>query len=251
MATNTKKKSEKDIKDIERELLLTEEEYAKKARQKTKDTMNRVLRVVGLVASFILIYAGLFDPVFELSYFGWMADGIMKTTYHKDAWTFLGPVREINGVLVGTAIYDDPMQFGLWLPKLGLTIVLIAAVVGTAYLLVYNVVDIIALVKTFMTGTHEITKDLTTTVKDTVLEDKDLKIKKRPKKNLFEDSENLFSDEKSKKSKGTKKKDEPVVEFGGYTEDELDRLLSGEVIDAPAENGEKTLEEPEKNLFRD
>lgn len=147
----------KSIKIDEKEVLLTEEEYAKKSRQKTKDSMNRVLRVVGLVASFLLIYAGLFDPIFELSYFGLLFDG----ESHNLIWTAMMEFK----------IHDDPLLFHDWLPKVMFTIVLIAAVIGSIYLLVYNIIDIVNLIKSLFTSTADTTKDLAGTVKDTFIED--------------------------------------------------------------------------------
>lgn len=239
------KKVEKDQKELERELLLTEEEYTRKSRQKTKETMNRVLRVVGLIASFILIYAGLFDPLFELSYFGWMSDGINETTVHTDAWLF-----------INEKIYDDPMQFGLWLPKLGVTVVVILAVIGTVYLLVYNVVDIIALIKNMLKGTTDITKDLTGTVRDTVQDEKELKgLKKMKIKNIFKptsEEKDDFVEKKEKTKKVTRRKEKvDTSETGGLTEEELDRLLSGESLEEPKVVQTTSVEVGEKDLFND
>ena len=243
---NVVKKVEKDPKELERELLLTEEEYAKKSRQKTKETMNRVLRVVGLVASFILIYAGLFDPIFELSYFGWIADGIGKTTVHTEAWAYLKELK----------VYDDPMQFGAWLPKLGITVVVILAVIGTTYLLVYNVVDIIALVKNMLKSTTDITRDITGTVRDTVQDEQELKgLKKMKIKNIFKPAskeDDDFVEKKEKTKKITRRKEKvDISETGGLTEEELDRLLSGESLEEPKVVKTADVEPGEKDLFND
>ena len=247
---NVVKKVEKDPKELERELLLTEEEYAKKSRQKTKETMNRVLRVVGLVASFILIYAGLFDTLFELSYFGWMADGIRGNSEgpHYQIWKAIYD-KSIN-------IYDDPMQFGVWLPKLGITVVVILAVIGTVYLLVYNVVDIIALVKNMLKGTTGITRDITGTVRDTVQDEQELKgLKKMKIKNIFKPAskeDDDFVEKKEKTKKITRRKEKvDISETGGLTEEELDRLLSGESLEEPKVVQTADVEPGEKDLFND
>lgn len=252
--TNTKK----DDRELERELLLTEEEYARRIRQKNKETMNRILRVVGLFASFLILYVGIFDPLFELSYFGWIFD---KEIF-KTAWDTLN--RSAAG---GMGVYDDPMQFGLWLPQLGVTTILILATIGSVYLLVYNVIDIVGLIKRIFASTHEITKDFASTLRDTAENDKEFTNRKKKKPSLFTDNENMFKENSNKRLVTSvqepeiiedKPKKKPLFqrrkevistdETGGLTEEQLDRLLSGETIDLePA----KDLEPGEKNLFED
>ena len=255
MATEKKTSStrtkavEKDATALEKELLLTEDEYSKKVRQRNKEAMNRVLRVVGLIASFILIYAGLFDPLFEMSFFGWMADGISKP-----AEGTLGSHEAIWQAVKQFGVFDDPMQFGLWLPKLGITMVVILAVIGTIYLLVYNIVDIIALIKNLYTSTTALTQDFTGTVKDTVDNEKELNGLRRPKKkDLFKEVNDEFklTEEKTEKIKKPlfPRRSEKVVdtsETGGLTEAQLDALLSGESLDVISPKKEAT---DEKDLF--
>lgn len=265
----TVKKTNEKVKQMdEREVLLTEEEYARKSRQRTKEKMNRVLRVVGLVASFLLIYIGLFDSMFELSYFGLLFD----KEAHNVIWEILSgygapELGELGyGVLNSSPIFDDPLMFYSWLPKLMFTFVLIAAVVGTVYLAVYNLVDIINMIKGFFRGGVEVTKDLTGTVKETfIAEDEPVKGKQK-KINLFKSKE--VDDEftkvgdpvvtektASKKTISKRRKETTSTEnYGGLTSEEMDILLNGGSLEDY--QPEPVIEQPvevsvEKDLFKD
>lgn len=203
-------------------VLLTEEEYEKIRRKKTKEKINRVLRVCGLIFSFMLVYCGVYDPLFELSYFGFLAD----KEAHVAAWDFLG----LESDLYKTPIFDDPMQFGTWLPKLMITAVIIIVTVGVIYLVVYNIVDIIGLFRNMYRSGIEITRDLSDTVKDTVSEEvkKERTTQNRRKKvdSNLEDSEDSII-----KRKPRKKKEVKNAEFDGLSEQDLDILISGGSLD--------------------
>ena len=120
------KKQEVETEEVE---LLTEEEFARRQRKKTKERINKVIRVIGLISTFIIFDCALFDVLFEPSYFGWMWDAItgVEESPHDLFWA----LTQTSG------IYDDNFHFGLWLPKLGMTMLLIASVVVVLYLLIY------------------------------------------------------------------------------------------------------------------
>lgn len=255
----------------EKDVLLTEEEYARKSRQKTKDSMNRVLRVVGLISSFLLIYIGLFDAMFELSYFGLIFDKeshniiweILSGNYGRD----LVDAAPALGTLIENPIFDDPLRFYSWLPKLMFTIVLILAVIGTIYLAVYNIVDIIAMIKSFLRSGLDVASDLTGTVRDSVREDmeKDKKERRKSVSSLFaknKDVEDEFTvpgdqveETPKKENKKPKRRKEKKEDFGGLTSEEMDILLNGgslEDLNQPEE--QLPVEETpvsEKSLFDD
>lgn len=238
-------KETKDVKTDElnketQELLLTEEEFARRERAKVKERINRVTRVAGLFAILILVYAGIFDPLFELSFFGWIWD---KNAF-RDGWA----------ALTQLGILDDIFQFGSWIAKLGITIILIGVVLLMVYFITYCIVDLIDLIKTFIAAGKDITGDLSGAVKDTIPTEKQAEDKKKEKKKLFDE----VPDELNKKPKRErKKKEEKPVENGtdpltGLSSEQLDALLRGEHFEMPqAENNtdNSTDSEGTKSLF--
>lgn len=223
-----KKVDKKETKLTEPEkIFLTEEEYEKIRRVKTKEQINRILRICGLIFAFLLLTGGLFDPLFELSYFGFMAD----KEVHKSAWQYLYESR----------IFDDGMEFGDWLPKLTITFALIVGAIGVVYLIAYNVIDIINMIKNFFNVGADISKELTSTVKESITSER-----KKRKKFLDEtdETESILMKEKPKRKK------KQVDELDGFTSDELDRLLSGENI-FETENSDENETSENKSLFEE
>lgn len=235
MAKDLKNNTEKPA-DTTQELLLTEEEYAKKQRLKTKERINRVTRVAGLFAILILVYTGILDPIFELSYFGWIWDKIAKTNVFEDGWAFL---RQ-------STIYDDIFEFGPWIAQLGLTVVLIAVIVLMVYFITYCIVDLVDLVRTFVATGRDTIKDLSGNVKDTMPDE--LKEKKEKRK---KEKKSLFSKEEIKEAKPKKeRKKRESDNLAGLSESELDALLSGKNLEEPASEDELNLKDnEEKTLF--
>ena len=103
--------------------------------------------------------------------------------------------------------------------------------------------------------------DFAGTLRDTAENDKEFgKPKKKKKPSLFTDSENMFKengnkpvveaeDKPKKKPLFTRRKETVSTdETGGLTEEQLDRLLSGEVLEF---EGTDNVEQGEKNLFED
>jgi hypothetical protein len=237
MATNNNKNTELKQEQV----LLTEAEFERKQRLKNREKINRVTRVFGLFAILLLVYAGVFDPFFELSYFGALAD---KELFHA-AW----------GQLRVSTIYDDSMLFGNWLGQMGITIVLIGVVLLTIYFVTYTIVDLIDLVKSFASTGKDITRDLSGNVRDTIgIEERKQTKKKKPvKKSLFLETMFKTEEEAAKKGKKTEeKKDRPRrtengdYDLNSFTSDQLDDILSGKPLDIIL--GE---DESGKNLFTD
>lgn len=207
---------EKDSDRQTEQILLTEEEFAKRERQKVKERINRVTRVAGLFAILILVYAGILDPLFELSFFGWMAD---KSTF-AEGWSSLAELR----------IYDDPLQFGTWMGQLGVTVLLIGVIVLLVYFITYCIVDLINLLKTLVAAGRDITRDLSGNVRDTLPEDALKKKKDGKKKSLFSGSD-VSEEELVGKPKKQKRRKESDSGLAGLSSEDLDKLLSGKNID--------------------
>ena len=270
MANNKEKQTpqvETKVDEI-KNAMLTQEEFEKKQRQKTREKINTVTRVFGLGAIFLLASFGIFDTLSELSYFGWIWDQIKHTNEFNQGWAALVELR----------IFDDSIMIGRWLPQLGVTIIFIVGILGIIYLLTYSLVDLIEVIRTIINTGKDITKDFAGNLKDSTeqanLKKKDkIPFKERMKK-VFEPTKKLNHD--VKKIDEEKEKDSTVVVDEGpsspvekkkigrrrrepedngqqYTSEQLDRLLRGEPIDgvqtpAPVDPVDGT---PTKDLFSD
>jgi len=223
MANNLKERDEK--KETEN-ILLTAEEYAKQERLKRKERINRVTRVAGVFAILLIAFEAILDPLFELTYFGWIWDKIAKTTVFTDAWVYFD----------GSGIFDDRLVMDLWIGKLGITILYVGVVLLLVYFITYCIVDLVELCRTLYKSGKDITKDLFENIKDTVDEsDKDGKVdrpnrSKKNKKSLFDKDETADATDgtKKKKEKKSRKKENENEEYSnGLSSNQLDDLLSG------------------------
>lgn len=229
------------VEDQKEQVLLTEAEFERKQRLKTKERINRVTRVAGMFAIILFVYLGAFDVLFELSFFG----ALFTKPEYVAGWEAL---RDVGA-------FDDPLWWGSWMGQLGITVILVAIVVLMVYFLTYTIVDIIAMVKQLFNAGRDITRDLSGNVKDTV--GNEIKLpkseKKQPaekKKNLFEGDDVDENEEKLPKEKKTRKRRNDKVDnsFGDLTTDQLDALLSGAPMDEVLKDEEE--ETPEvKPLF--
>lgn len=249
--------------------LLSEEEYEKRRRLKTKERINKVLRIAGLIAVIVLVYGGLIDWLFEISWFGWIWDKIAGTNQYSTAWAVLSgnydvlikTVVDENEVITSVetytlSVFDNNLWFGVWLAQLGCTLLLIAIILLAVYLITYYIVDVIQIFRNFYFTTKRTVKDLGGNIKDTAsiegLQLSPLKKKKsktvesvvadtvtQPKtkeKSLFTEEEQKELADKVKKSEEVtgaskkRRKEKPVTNETELDEETLDRLLSGESI---------------------
>lgn len=265
-------------------LLLTEEEYDKKRREKAKENINRFLRIAGLVASIFLIYI-MCDFFFEISWFG----AIFTRTEYNNFWNVLsdalsGNIGVSNGQVIPDGLVDKIMGMGsfsqsdaegvsrficnvissmnpfdnylngmhlynFFFPQLAITLILISVLVGVVYLVTYNVIDLITFAKSIYAGAKGISKDITGNIKDTVEIITEEKPKKKKTKKL--DLDNISTEEKTveKKKKEKKKKEEATV--FEYSEEALNALLNGETLPSKIESEEESKEPEEKKLDLD
>lgn len=244
--------------------LLSEEEYEKRRRLKTKEKINKILRVIGLAAVILIAYCGLMDWLFELSWFGLIWDKISGGDQYSVAWsTLIGetPVLvdavfdDAGNLVSGTPTYlsiiDDRLWFGPWLSKLGATLIFIAIIVICIYLITYYIIDFIQIFKNLYITSKKAVKDLGANVKDTAdVEGFSLK-KKEKKKDEYVDvvipepvEKSLFTEEEKKELAEKVEKSEEIAngkkkrrkENSSTPDDELDdeildRLLSGETME--------------------
>lgn len=154
----TKKEILKKPEVVEEVELLTEEEFARRQRKKNKERINKVIRVIGLISTFIIFDAAVFDILFEPSYFGWM--------WYAITGAEVSPHTEFWNMTVEIGVYRDYFDFGIWLPKLGMTMLLVASVVVVLYLLIYCIIDFIELIRALTGLSRDLMKDLDATAKD-------------------------------------------------------------------------------------
>ena len=236
MSNTTKKKEdikkEKEETKVEEPLLLTEEEFARRQRKKTKERVNKIIRVIGLIATFILFDCAIFDILWEPSYFGWMVDAITGGSSHNQYWDLVGPPELTEK---GISIYDNLFKFGFWLPKLGMTILLVASFIVVLYLLIYCIIDFIELIKAMIKLFRDLTNDLEATANDGGVS---FKKKKKPEPKPFTPS----------KKHPKRRKDNSLNDI---TDEELDALLRGEKpidkdIEAEIKNGKDLFSEDDE-----
>lgn len=225
MTAEEKKKAQQND---EKKILLTAEEFEKKQRLETKNRINKITRVFGVFAIILLVYAGIFDPLFELSFFG----AIFDREAFDYGWEALykGPGIGDHWAEGNKPILDDPFQFGPWIGQLGLTLAFIAIIIVGIYFLTYCIVDVVDLFKVIFKSSKDITRSLSTNVKSTMPEI-DEKEKKKPRLFSKKEENALIKEDKPEKEKPQKRrKEEPPQELEGYTSEELDALLRGENI---------------------
>ena len=206
--------------------MVSYEEVEKERKRINKERLNTFLRVVGLVTTVMLIVVGLFDVLFELSYFGRISEIFGGPVEHTAAWDYLS-----NGAIAGGfEIFDDGMAIGVWFPKLVLTMVLVAGVVGVIYLITFSIVDFVDFIKNIIKTGRQVTSDNVENIRSIFPkfggkkeENKDQGIFETPKKKT------------NKKPAKENNKNSDVNEYG-YSEAQLDALLRGEEIDIKREN---------------
>ena len=204
------------------------EEIERERKRNTKERLNTFLRVVGLVTTIMLIVVGLFDVLFELSYFGAIADKFSGGSEHNAAWSYLSSHSEIG------CIFDDGMAIGIWFPKLVLSLVLAAGVIGVIYLITFSLVDFVEFIKNLIKIGREVTVDNAENVRSLLPRFGN----KKPKET--EKDQGIF--ESTPKKKTTKKPKDTEKNEYGYTNAELDALLRGEDIEIQKTPEEDTQE---------
>lgn len=225
------KKNENLKEEVETGKFLTYEDVEKERKRIARERLNTFLRVVGLVTTIMMIVAGLFDILFELSYFGKFASFVSGKGEHGFIWsqligTFPGDVK----------IFDDGMHMGEWFPKTVLTLVFAAGVVGVVYLVTFSFVDFVEFIKNVIKSGRDIASDGANNVKSSL---SGISFRKKKTEDIDNEEESIITPKK-KRRRTTKN------EYG-YSDEELDKLLRGEKIEAQKEAEE--AENKTKALF--
>lgn len=259
-----KKEDVKELTSTEQRVLLTEEEFNKKQRNKTRENINRVTRIFGVISILAIVILGIL-PFIRLSLFGLIFDhvgggyrsswGAIALSGNLDFYFNMFGMRtsqSINLSQIGNVSegYQALLNGAEWLFTIFITVVIIMLFLAMVYLLAYNIADLIQFFKVFIRATRDLAVDLGGIAKDSVEVGTEKKFPKKEKKSLlkakkaepvvvdesiknekkdlFED-EPLMVEENGKRRKVQDKKPEAV---GGYTSEELDRLLRGETLEA-------------------
>jgi hypothetical protein len=182
---------------------MTEEELIKRNKERTKQAIDKGVRILGVITATILFLVS-FEVLFEISAFG----AIFTRTIHANFWEAARDSIASGGL----QLYDDWFGFGVWLPVTIITLILISLAVGLAYLVSIYVKDLIQFIRSILATGGVITKELGTNVKE-AMEEEGLK----KKKGLFGDLEDPILIKPEKESKESKR--------GRKSKAELERLL--------------------------
>lgn len=226
-------KKDFEEKDTEKKYL-TYEEVDKERKRINKERLNTFLRVVGLFSTVLLITAGLFDILFEMSYFGKIGNMISGSKEHNRIWEIIGStLTDGEGNIVGR-IFDNAI-FGIWFPKIVITAIYAAGIVGVVYLVTFSLVDFVEFIKNAIGVTKQGVKDNLNNLKDALPDVK------------FFGKKTEEEPEETPVKKTTKRKKKSDKNEYGYSDEELDALLRGEKIEAQKEMSR--LENSTKPLF--
>lgn len=226
-------------KDEKLPVSMTEEELIKRNKERTKQTIDKFVRILGVLTSSILFLVS-FEVLFEISAFG----AIFTREVHLNFWEAASDPVSAGGL----GLYDDWFQFGAWLPVTIITLILISLAVGLAYLVSIYVKDLIQFIRSILSTGGVITKELGTNVKEAI-EDEGLGKKK---KGLFGDLEDpvLINPEKeakeSKRGRKSKAELERIVQEQLAKEEAAAKMKAVELVEEMTEIKKDLFTEVEK-----
>lgn len=221
-------KREIEEKDTNQKRYLTYEEIERERKRINKEKLNTFLRVVGLFSTVLLITAGLFDVLFEMSYFGKIANFFSSSEEHNRIWDIIGNTmtKQLDDGTVVTVgkIFDDGIHIGLWFPKTVITMLFAGGIVGMIYLITFSLVDFVEFIQNAIGMTKQGVADNIKNLKEALPEVKFFN------KKTEEEPEETNTAKKTRRRKKIDNKNEY-----GYSDEELDALLRGEKIEAQKE----------------
>lgn len=231
--------AKREVEEKQEKKYLSYEEVEQERKRVSKERLNTFLRIVGLISTVLLITAGLFDILFEMSYFGKIANMISGSAEHDRIWEIIGhdltKTLEDGSVAIVGRIFDNVI-FGVWFPKIVITILFAAGVIGVIYLITFSIVDFVDFIKNTIGITKQGIKDNVKNIKDALP-----KVKLFGRKDIEEEEEEVKKNPVKRKKKKTEKNEY------GYSDEELDALLRGEQIEAQKNMSEDST----KPLFDD
>ena len=171
MAENKDKKREE-----EKNRIGTFQEFKDEQRKGFKEGIDRFTRVAGIGAILFLVFAGIFEPLFEISFFG----RLFTPEKYKLFWGTDG--MGTDGFIKRSGIFEDWANLGTWLPKIGVTLIYLAVIIAAVAFITYVLVDITTLFKSFGKSMKDNTVGLYENVKVTYQAENEPKTKKEKKK---------------------------------------------------------------------
>lgn len=237
--------------------LMTYDEIQALNREKSKDLTNQILRVLGLFTALVLVIlaVGCFLYPFSILNFiptkgGWGMDGDTFwaltshfPVYSHGAWHDVG--WSLSQVLRGDPGFIDVFYFmSFWTIPVIATIGLIAIVIYAAYIVAYNVKDLINVIKHFFNRAGYVVSDIADAGRESVSETTDgqkkKKTTKKTTKKLPEEIKEAINEVPVPDLEVGRKEENTTV--GGYSTEELDALLRGETLpEKKEEAGQKSI----------
>jgi len=212
-----------------------------KQRDKAKGQINQAQRIAGLFA-FILIFLVAFELFFEGSFFGL----IFSRADYRLFWDMMR----------SNHFFDDWLQWGNWLAVTIFTGIIVGLAVAVAYLISYNVRDLVIFIKQFFGIGGVVVREVGTGLKEG-LNEVDYRKKKDGPKSLFDDepleAKPIEIVAKPKKKRGPKPKSEKAAiiakidaELAKEAEEARSKNLREMVDEAPVIVEANIVEEPQR-----
>jgi len=260
MASTLKEKDKLNIAAAEEKF--TEEEYEKRRREKIKNNVGNVLKIVGIISIIFMAYICILDPLFELTFFGAM----FNNSQFNFGWNALMDTGTFTSAHNGTmettkAIYDNAYSginlydAAKYFGALGITIIYIGVILLLVFLVTLYTTEIIMIIRNIAKSSRFIITGSTKNVKDGIEEATVDIVKEKKSKSKTKDLFGETPEDKAKAKKADAKKENKKVknektnhELDGYTSEQLEAMLRGEGFDTKED--EKPDDEP-KSLFDD
>jgi hypothetical protein len=250
---------------------MTYEELDALQREKTKDLTNQILRVLGLLTALVIVILAIGTFLYPYSIFNWwgkttFVDAVRDFTVHVSATNAEGgkemitvSIKEIldmvylgsttvRGYVCSVGFIEVFYSIGFWTIPVIATVGFISIIIYAAYIVAYNIRDLIAVIKHFFKRAGYVVSDVAVTAAEGIDSQVDKK-KKRTTTKKSSPKKEVEEVEIVTTRREEKAKDDTV---GGYTPEQLDALLEGKSIDevkamTPAEEkSEETKNEEAK-----
>lgn len=240
-------KTEKSIKELEYYELkrkaqenkpMTQDELKRLQSYKTREVVNQVLRVFGLLTSMFI-----FVLTFDI-----FAEGAIWGVFSGKCGDFWNTMIDFGYVNILWAIFNPTREAVMVLGCILMSIIHIALCIAIIYLLAFSIRDIYGFIKKLLASPIKLVKDVGGAAKESI----STEVTDKNGKNL------LFPEKKTEKKTITRKRktvvesapiemgqsiEIPEVSESAFSNEELDRMLKGESL----EDIRKSQEKPEES----
>lgn len=269
-------KTEYNLADLEQKVRtktpMTSDEFDALQRERMKDVMNKVLRIFGVCALLFIVVLAIGCFLYPYSLFNLFGEGdkfwdcwshiqfhLQESDIVKindatgqsidvvNGWGWANVSDMMNVAFQGTSAKLNFLVLGSWSVILVATIGIIGTVIMSAYIVAYNIKDLIVVIRHIGKGGAAVISDVANTAVESVESASSSNGRRKPtkkapastkkradEKDLFADDDSVVSSIEKVSSEEQDEKPEPVVERrkenSGISSEDLDRLLSGEDI---------------------